>query len=103
MDDLLVVVADADAEIGLGALLSRREALRSLGCGDFTFKIIRTTPRSDNAVRTRTHEIVQPLRGLYSHILVFLDLEGSGAKDPDEIEREIKDKLVEPVHTIRIP
>lgn len=91
--DLIVVVADADAEMAVRTLLNRREAL---GLQPITFEVRRHVQR-DPGCRTAAHSFLKPEIDRYRYALVLFDWEGAGAedKDPADIERFVETSLSE--------
>jgi len=89
--DLIVLVADADAEMAIRTLLGRSEAL---GMRDISFDIRRHVQR-DPGCRTAAHSFLKPETSLYKYALVVFDWEGAGAEDkePDEIEELVENSL----------
>ncbi|MBI3987633.1 MAG: hypothetical protein HY343_11965 [Lentisphaerae bacterium] len=89
--DLIVVVADLDAEVAIKALLKRHEAL---GIQRISFDVRRHVQR-DPGCRTAAHSFLLPERARYKHALVVFDWEGAGAeeKDPEEIEIAVEATL----------
>jgi len=91
--DLVVLVADADAEWALRTLLeSRAEAL---GIRTPTSKVIRD-PGRDAGVFLRAHDLLRSYTKLAAYALVLLDREGSGQEQrqtASEMEADLEDRL----------
>ncbi|MFH0879125.1 MAG: hypothetical protein V2A34_05390, partial [Lentisphaerota bacterium] len=83
--DLIVVVADADAEKAIETLLKRH---KNLGIHPVSFDIRRHVQR-DPGCRTAAHSFLRPEIDRYKYAMVVFDWEGSGAEDktPEELER----------------
>ena len=90
--DLVVLVADADAEAALKALLAERVA--ALNIRPITFQIIRD-PDHDAGVFTRAHDLLRPYLRQVAYALVLLDREGSGVehRSAPDIELELEQRL----------
>ncbi|MCL5270837.1 MAG: hypothetical protein M1457_09885 [bacterium] len=89
--DLVVLVADQDAEFAVRALLTRLLALR---IRDIEFKIV-THPYHDGSCRKDAAEYMRPYLDSYEHLLVLFDRHGSG-RDQDareDIERDVENDL----------
>lgn len=78
--DLIVLVADKNMEHTIRAGLERPE---SLGIRRISFEILQHVQR-DGGVRSTGAELIRLMRRAYSHALVVLDHEGSGAQEPPE-------------------
>lgn len=89
--DLIVVVADADAEKAIVALLQRRQ---SLGIRKISYDIRRHVQR-DPGCRTAVDSFLRPEIKSYRQALVVFDWEGAGAEDqvPEEIEVQVENCL----------
>ena len=89
--DLVVLVADKDAEVGFRALLRRHRDLRTR---PFSFDVFRE-PMHDPAVYRYCHHFLRDYQRTYSRTLVVFDREGSGAEDLEasELEREVEERL----------
>ncbi|NGZ28245.1 MAG: hypothetical protein G8345_15300 [Magnetococcales bacterium] len=74
MKDLLVLVADADAEAIMRAILERPQAM---GIRPITFGIQRH-PMRDSGVFTKGAELTRMWKGNYQYVLVMFDYHGSG-------------------------
>ena len=92
MNDLVIVVADADMEGAVRGLLPRTKALGLQS--RITFHVIRH-PRRDPGVFHEAHEWLRPLKQKYRYALVMLDREGSGQerRSAQEIEQAVQRKL----------
>ena len=90
--DLVVLVADTDAEWTVRTLLEHR--YHALGIRTIAFKVFRH-PQRDAGVFLHAHEFLRDYVGQASHAMVLLDLEGSGRETllPSEMEAQIEDKL----------
>ncbi len=75
MIDLVVIVADADAEAAVRTLLERRH--QSLHIRRITNSVIRY-PGRDSGVYRQAQDILKPYLKIASYALVMLDREGSG-------------------------
>lgn len=91
--DLIVVVADADAEKAIETLLRRH---RAFGIRHISFDIRRHVQR-DPGCRTATHSFLRPEIDRYQYAMVVFDWEGAGAEDksPEEIESFVETSLSE--------
>ena len=90
MEDLGLIVADKNMEFTLKGIFSRPE---SLGIRSITFQI-NVHYGHDGGVRTNGPETLALLRSKFSHGIVMLDLEGSGADgDAASVERDLNDRL----------
>jgi len=91
MRDLIILVADKNAHFALTGAFSRNEALgvRPLEC-DFIVH-----PGRDGGVRKTGCDLLRLERSRFSHGLLVLDFEGSGAAhaDGEALEAELDDKL----------
>jgi hypothetical protein len=92
MKDLLVVVADQDAEFLLKTLLNRIQGIERLL--PFTFDIVRH-PQRDAGCATQLIDFVRSNIRDYKYLLVLFDYEGSGLETEtcDSIESKIKESL----------
>lgn len=88
MPDLVVLVADKNMEYTLRAGLQRHEAL---GIRPISFDVVQHAER-DSGVRTTGAQLVALERRSFSHALVVLDYEGSGADVPPEVLEEQLDR-----------
>ncbi|MCX4036447.1 hypothetical protein ACSZMU_14745 [Aeromonas caviae] len=92
MKDLLICVADADAEAFLRSMLVRNQAL---GIRAVTFDIMRHPQRDAGMVQTGA-ELARMHKGKYSKLLMLWDFHGSGRERRQsvrELEAEIGEKL----------
>lgn len=90
--DLVVLLADLDAENAIIELLNRHEAL---GVRPFTFDPIRH-PGRDAGVRRDCDEFLRSYQGIYDHALVVFDYHGSGLEQklsPSAIEQDRENVL----------
>lgn len=88
--DLIVLVADKNMEYTIRAGLERS---KSLGIRAVTFEVLQHVQR-DGGVRSTGPELIRLRRRSYSHALVVLDHEGSGAKEsPEELEARLDNEL----------
>lgn len=89
--DLVVLVADLDAEQALAGLLARPD---SLGCRRFTVDIHRH-PMRDSGVFREAHDFLRPFARSHAHALVVFDWEGSGAeqRQPADAEADVEARL----------
>lgn len=89
--DLIVVVADIDAENAIDAVLRR---YRALGIRNISYDIRRHVQR-DPGCRTAIDSFLRPENTRYKYALVVFDWEGSGAENisPDEIEAGVESVL----------
>lgn len=93
MIDLVVLVADRDAEFAVKTLIARR--YQSLGIRPVEFKIIQH-PQHDPGTFLDAHNLLRQYVGKARHALVILDREGSGQEgnmNADEIESAIENRL----------
>jgi hypothetical protein len=94
--ELMVLVADADAEAVVRTLLSKRH--KSLGIKlmkegkDF---VIHKHPNRDSGVRTGAVDFLRPFQRDFNHALVIFDHKGCGAegKKPQDLEEELEQEL----------
>lgn len=92
MKDLLVYVADADAQAFLKSILSKHHAL---GIRAITFDIERHPQRDAGMVQSGA-ELTRMQKGRYEKALLVWDHHGSGRDHkslPQEVEREMQSKL----------
>lgn len=92
MEDLVVLVADKNAQFALTGALSRPKALgiRAI-TPDF-----RIHPGRDGGVRTSGAEVLAGEHRRFAHALLIFDLEGSGAAEgqtAEDLERELDARL----------
>lgn len=93
MKDLVVLVADKDAEQTLNALLSERQ--QSLGIRPIDYDIF-VHPERDGGVRSQCAEFLRPYTNEYHYALVVFDYEGCGTLDPvKQLEANLESKLSE--------
>lgn len=88
--DLIVLVADKDAEAGVRELLGRHSALgiRTIMADVFVH------PHHDPGVFNEAHEFLSPFISQYAYALVMFDLEGSGRKeDAEKLAIELQSRL----------
>ena len=90
MTDLIVLVADRNAEYLVHGALSRPEAL---GIRPVTYKVI-THPEHDGGARTSGVQLLSVQRGSFRRGLLIFDLEGSGSTvAADVLEQQIDQEL----------
>jgi len=92
MKDLLLYVADADAQAFLNSLLNKPLAL---GIREITFDIERHPLRDSGMVKTGS-ELTRLRKGKYKKALLTWDHHGSGRdhkQSPDQVRDEIQNKL----------
>jgi hypothetical protein len=89
--DLIVIVADLDAETAIKVLLTRHKAF---GIRPITFNV-RPHVQRDPGCRTASHSLLRPEVCRYNHALIVFDWEGAGAEDrcPEEIEALVEELL----------
>jgi len=89
--DLLVLVADRDAELALRELLKRPQAL---GIYSISFDFYRH-PNRDSGCFSSAHEFLRAFAGQYRYTLIIFDKAGSGQENHPaaEIECELKQRL----------
>lgn len=89
--DLIVLVADADAEAGIGALLKRHEALQ---IRPIQFKILRH-PGHDAGAYREAPEVLRPYLNQADYALVIFDREGCGKETfaATAIENDVEKRL----------
>jgi hypothetical protein len=89
--DLIVLVADKNAEYGMRGLLSRPQAL---GIRRIEFEVY-VHPQRDPGCARRAHDFLRPFASRYARALVVFDREGCGRNgDPvDAIAKDVKDRL----------
>ncbi len=92
--DLVILVADADAEWTVRTLIEKRR--HALGIRPVRAKVVRH-PHRDAGVRSHGHEFLRQYVGKADYALVMLDREGSGHehRSPGEIESDIEARLVQ--------
>ena len=92
--DLVVLVADADAEWTVRTLLKTRRT--GLGIRSVHVKVVRH-PQRDAGVYLHCHEFLRQYLGKADYALVMLDREGSGRESmsAEEIEMDIENRLVQ--------
>jgi hypothetical protein len=100
MLELIVLVADKDAEFTVKTLIEARAeslAIHPIRFDDQQASIIRHE-RHDAGTYAEAHQILRPYVGKTAHVLVVLDREGSG-KDTEmsasEIETDIASRLIQ--------
>jgi len=92
-EDLVVLVADADAELTLKTLLEERAF--DLGIRPVCYRIIRE-PMHDAGVFQNAHNILRLYIHQASYALTILDREGSGREkkwSADQIEEDVEKRL----------
>jgi hypothetical protein len=91
--DLIIVVADLDAEKAIETLLKRYEAF---GIHNISFDLRRHVQR-DSGCRTAAHSFLRPEINRYKYAMVVFDWEGAGAEDknPEELEGLVETSLSE--------
>lgn len=89
--DLLVLTADKDANLGIGALLNRQV---DLGIRSITFEC-RSHPKHDSGVLIGAHDFLRPFLRYFEYALVVFDLEGCGREGLGRagVERKIHENL----------
>ncbi|MCS7209263.1 MAG: DUF4276 family protein [Fimbriimonadales bacterium] len=91
MKDLVILVADKDAEQVLKALLSERH--QSLGIRPVEYDIF-VHPERDGGVRSRSAEFLRKYADDYRYALVLLDYEGCGATETaSQLETKLESAL----------
>lgn len=90
--DLIVLVPDWDCKRTLDTLLAERQM--DLGIRRISFDVIRH-PGHDPYVYGHGHELLRERARDYSHGLLVLDFDGSGAREsgPVEVERRLEQAL----------
>jgi hypothetical protein len=90
--DLVVLVADGNAEHALKEILDRH---LSLSIRPIQFEVIRDTARADPGCYGRSHEFLRPFLREFEHAIVVFDRQGSGqeARDAEELENEVTCRL----------
>ena len=91
MDDLIVLVADQDANLGFESLLRRAG---NLGFRSLSAKVVRHDAR-DHGVFLRAHDFLRPQLRNYQHALAVCDREGCGreALAREALEQQIEARL----------
>lgn len=91
MKDLVVLVADHNAEHMLRRLLRRD---KELGISEIQFDIW-VHPQRDPGIYLRAHDFLRPFLRQYQYALVVLDREGCGAerKKAEQVRREVHMRL----------
>lgn len=86
------MVADKNMQFTLKGALSRPKAL---GIRNITFDVPPPHVNRDGGVRTTGADMLRLKRGQYSHAIMLLDFEGSGAStsDPLELEKTLDQRL----------
>jgi hypothetical protein len=89
MDDLVAVVADADAEQTIQVLLEERK--ESLGIRPIRYRILRHV-RRDPGCRRQAAELLHPVRRSSRRALIVFDHEGSGGEviGREDLQREVQ-------------
>ncbi|MDD2772267.1 MAG: hypothetical protein PHP45_01065 [Elusimicrobiales bacterium] len=89
--DLVILVADKDAELALIELLRRTQAL---GIRDINFDFYKH-PNRDSGCFTNAHEFLRSFANHYTHALVVLDKDGSGREGQAtySVENDLKQRL----------
>jgi hypothetical protein len=88
--DLIVLVADKNMEYTIRAGLERP---RSLGIRPVTFEVLQHVQR-DAGVRSTGPELIRLMRRTFSHSLIVLDYDGSGAQESaEELEARLDREL----------
>lgn len=91
MKDLVLLVADKDAEQTLKALLEERR--RSIGIRSIQYDIF-IHPERDSGVCNGCVKFLRPYINQYNYALVTFDYEGSGCtSSPQQMERELEAQL----------
>lgn len=91
MKDLIVLVADKDAEQTLSALLSHRQ--EALGIESIRYDIF-VHPERDGGVRSRCVEFLRTYIKEYRYALIVFDYEGCGASQTaSELEIDLEQSL----------
>jgi len=92
--DLVILVADTDAEWTVRTLL--RQRYPALRIREIAFEVFRH-PQRDAGVFLHAHEFLRAYVGQADHAMVLLDREGSGRESlsPLEIEGRIEDALLQ--------
>jgi len=92
MKDLVVLVADKNAEAAVKTLIEKRH--ESLGIRQVQADVF-VHPRRDPGVFHEAHIFLQPFCGEYNYALVMFDREGCGQenKPAEELEQEAKQRL----------
>ncbi|MCU0465729.1 MAG: hypothetical protein MUF38_14325 [Anaerolineae bacterium] len=91
--DLILLVADLDAEQTLKTLLEQRT--KSLGISRLNYEILRH-PQRDAGCYGTSHEVLRPYTGKYKRALVVFDHHGSGHDNerPDVVEAAVERQLL---------
>lgn len=92
--DLVVLVADADAEWALRTLLEKRQEALGISLSSTRFQVLRH-PRRDPGVFREAHEFLRHYSSRARRALVVLDREGSGqeARSAEELEQDLEQRL----------
>jgi len=92
MKDLVVLVADKNAEAAVKTLIEKRH--ESLGISQVQADVF-IHPRRDPGVFHEAHIFLRPFRDEYSYALVMFDHEGCGQenKPAQQVEQEVKQRL----------
>lgn len=93
MNDLIILVADKDAEFTVKGLLTRYYALSIRNITPTTS--IFTHENRDNGCYTGAHEFLRSFSSRYSHALVIFDHHGSGHENISrtDVEQEVEERL----------
>jgi hypothetical protein len=88
--DLVVLTADKDALLGIGALLQPTR----LGIREITFEC-RAHPKHDSGVIQSAHDFLRPFLRYYEYAVVVFDLEGCGRENRGRtrVEQEMETQL----------
>lgn len=92
MIDLVVLVADKDAEHAMRGLLGRH---RALGIRPVTYDIL-VHPRRDPGCFREAHDLLRAFVKTHAHALVIFDFEGSGrdkTQSPDDLAASVVKEL----------
>jgi hypothetical protein len=91
--DLIVLLADKDAEFSMQGILGN--PLR-LGIRNITFKVVADRQGKDPGVFRKCHDVLRSSLGLYDHALVVFDRDGCGSQESREaLELETENRLAQ--------
>ena len=89
--DLIVLLADKDAEFSMQGILSKPQRL---GIRNITFQFIADRQGKDPGVFRKCHDLLRSSLTLYQHALVVFDRDGCGSQqNREELELEAEKRL----------
>lgn len=99
MKDLIILVADADAEQTIKSLLQRDKLnyLLDISLSRDSFDIIRNAKGKDGGTRKDAPALLRPFLATHKHAMVLFDYEGCGREGQlscEEVEKELEETLI---------